>query len=63
LDDQIKEAEVGGACSALGETEYKNVNGKPEGKSLLGKHRRRWENNKVKLSHYTPWRHMGEEEV
>jgi hypothetical protein len=53
--------EVRGACNIMV--------GKPEGRSPLGRPRRKWEDNikmvnvKVKLSRYTPWRHMGGEEV
>jgi len=40
---------MGGACSALGEGErrgvYRVLVGKPEGKRLLGKPIRRWEDN------------------
>ena len=43
--DQIKKNEMGGACSMYGETTglYKVLVGKPEGKSPLGRLRRRWE--------------------
>jgi hypothetical protein len=46
-DDQLKEDEMGGACSAYGEMRnaYKIFVGKPDGKIPLGRHRRRWEDN------------------
>ena len=38
---------MGGACSAFGERRgvYRVLVGKPQGKRILGRHRRRWENN------------------
>jgi len=43
---------MGGACSAYGERRgmYRVLVGKPEGRRLLGRRRRRWEDNiKIKL--------------
>ena len=38
---------MGGACAPMGEGRgvYRVLVGKPEGKRLLGRHRRRWEDN------------------
>jgi hypothetical protein len=43
----VKEDDMGGACSTYGgnETCVKKLAGKPEGKRLLGRPRRRWEGN------------------
>jgi hypothetical protein len=45
--DQIKNNEVGGACSTMGEGigAYRILVGTPEGRRPLGRPRRRWENN------------------
>jgi hypothetical protein len=42
-NDEIKENEMGGTCSAQGEMRnvYKILYGKPEGKRLLARRRRR----------------------
>jgi hypothetical protein len=44
---QVKEDEMGGACSTNGEKSnaYRILVGKPEGKRPLGRSRRRWEDN------------------
>jgi hypothetical protein len=42
LNNQVEEGEMGRACSTNGE---KSNVGKPEGKKLLGKPRRRWVDN------------------
>jgi hypothetical protein len=44
---QVKEDEMGGACSRNGEemNAYRLLVGKPEGKRMLGRPRRRWVNN------------------
>jgi hypothetical protein len=46
-DDQVKEAELGRACSTNGEKRnaYRIFVGKPEGKRPLGRPRRRWVDN------------------
>jgi hypothetical protein len=46
-DDQVKEDEVGRACSMNGETRiaYKILVGKAEGKRPLGRPRHRWVGN------------------
>jgi len=43
---------MGGACSTYGESRgiYRVLVGKPEGKRLLGRPRRRWEDN-IKMDH------------
>jgi hypothetical protein len=43
----MKENKVGMACSTPGEkrSAYKVLVGKPEGKSILGRPRRKWEDN------------------
>jgi len=45
--DKIKKNKMGGACSAYGggRVVYRVLVGKPEGRSPLGKPRRRWEDN------------------
>ena len=45
--DQIKKNEMGGACSTYGERQgvYRALVGKREGKRLLGRPSRRWEDN------------------
>jgi hypothetical protein len=50
LDDQIKENEMGGACSKYGERRgvYRILVGKPEGKRPHGRPTRRWEDNITK---------------
>jgi hypothetical protein len=47
VHDQVKEDEMGRACSTLGEmmNGYRILVGKPEAKRPLGRPRRRWENN------------------
>jgi hypothetical protein len=48
----MEKNEVGGACSTYGESigVYRVLVGKPEGNKLLGRPRRRWEeNNKMDL--------------
>jgi hypothetical protein len=47
LNDQVKEDEIGRACSTHGEKRksYSVLVGKPEGKRPLGRPRRRWEDN------------------
>ena len=46
-DGKIEKNEVGGACVVYGEGRgvHRVLVGKPEGKSPLGKPRRRWEDN------------------
>lgn len=46
-DDQIKDDEMGRACSVQEEHEnvYEILVGKPEGRRSLGRHRTRWEDN------------------
>jgi hypothetical protein len=46
-NDQVKEDEIGGACSTNGEKRnaYKVLAGKPERKKPLGRPRRRWVDN------------------
>jgi len=47
LGDKIEKYEMGGACSAYGEgtVVYRVLVGKLEGKTPLGRPRRRWEDN------------------
>jgi len=47
FDDKIKKNEIGRACSMYGGRRgiYRVLVGKPEGKRLLGRPRRRWEDN------------------
>jgi hypothetical protein len=47
LGDKIKVDEMSGICSMRGDmrNEYKILVGKLEGRKLLGKPRRRWEDN------------------
>jgi hypothetical protein len=48
LDDKIEKNGMGGICSTYGGEErgvYRILVGKPEGKRLLGRPRRRWEDN------------------
>jgi hypothetical protein len=46
-NDEVKEDEMGKACSTHGENRnaYRGLVRKPEGKIPLGTPRRRWENN------------------
>jgi hypothetical protein len=46
-NDQVKEDEVGGACSSNGEKRnaYRLLVGKPEGKRPVGRPRHRWVDN------------------
>jgi hypothetical protein len=46
-NNQVKEDEVGGACSRMGEkrNSYRLLVGKPEGKGPLGRSRRGWVHN------------------
>ena len=50
--DKIQKNEVGGACSTywVWRGVYRILVGKPEGKRLLGRPRRRWEDN-IKIDH------------
>jgi hypothetical protein len=45
--DQVKKCEMGGTCDTNGERRgaYRALVGKPEGRRLLGRPRRRWEDN------------------
>jgi hypothetical protein len=47
LDHQIKEDEMGGVCTRVGEERnaYRVLIGKPEGKRPHGSSRHRWEDN------------------
>jgi hypothetical protein len=47
LGDQIKEGEMGGTCNTHGDVRnaYKILVGEPEEKRLLGRPRRRWEDD------------------
>jgi hypothetical protein len=47
INDQVKEEEMGRACSMNGEKRnvYRILVGKPEGKRPLGRPRRRWVDN------------------
>jgi hypothetical protein len=57
-------AETGWACSIYGANKcIKMLVGKSEEKRPLRRTRHRWCKKKVKQSRYTPWRHMGGEEV
>jgi len=51
LGGKIKKNKMGGACSAYGrkESRIQNFGGETGGKEKLGRHRRRWEDNIMKV--------------
>ena len=54
--DDIEKNEMGGACSAYGETKgvYRVLVGKPDGKRPLGKPRHKWKDN-IKMFIQVGW--------